>query len=113
MGYPIYKLKTDGPDALIEGLRNAGLAVTEIQCSSPHEERVFEISQKRSRVRLSVLTERLAGNRLMSLAVCHRLFWFGDLKLLRRVEAFFREQGINPPTADELRVVVRDGSKTP
>ena len=102
MGYSVYKLNADEFEAIIDSIRTAGLACVELQCSSPFEERVFEISKKRSRVRLCLLIERISESRLVSLTVCHRLFWCGDIRLLRCIEVLLKARGVAHPTSGEL-----------
>jgi len=103
MGYPIYKLNSVEPDAVVSTLESAGFTVTESASVTPHVERVFEVSQGRARAKLSVLTERLSNSRLLSVVVGHRLFWFSDLKLLGRIETLLSAQGVTKPSVDELR----------
>lgn len=102
MGYPIYKLNAIEPNAIVAALQAAGLTVIVSPATTTHVERVFEISRGRMRAKLIVHSERLSESRLLSVVVGHRLFWFGDLKLVRHIEAILTAQGATKPSPDEL-----------
>lgn len=103
MAYPIFKLNSVEPEAVVSALESAGFTVTESVSATPHVERVFEVAHGRARAKLSVLAERLSNSRLLCVVVGHRLFWFGDLRLVGRIEALLSAYGVTRPSADELR----------